>query len=157
MELDQVQEEPSTQRVAVSWDEDGEPTDGFIIVGKDSEEYQRVIAAQRQKAIRRQAVKRTRYDLKTEEGAEQLDSTLRQNEFEVAAAVVVGWFGFTVNGQPAPFVRERVTQILAVKPSWKDRILQALEDEAAFLKQSQKTSVSSLKPVPAVIKEAKTA
>jgi hypothetical protein len=157
MELDQVQEEPGTQRVAIAWDEDGEPTDGFIIVGKDSDEYQRTISGQRQKAIRRQAVKRTRFDLKSEEGAEQLDATLRQNEFEVAAAVVVGWFGFTVNGQAAPFVRERVTQILAVKPSWKDRILAALEDEAAFLKGSPTKSASSSKPVLAVAKEVKTA
>ena len=157
MELDQVQDEPNTQRVAVAWDEEGEPTDGFVIVGKDSEEYQKTIAGQRQKAIRRQAVKRTRFDLKTEEGAEQLDATLRQNEFEIAAAVVVGWYGFTVKGEPAKFVKERVVQILAVKPSWKDRILQGLEDEAAFLKQSQKTSAPSLKPVPAAVKEAKTA
>jgi hypothetical protein len=156
MELDQVQEEPNTQRVAVNWDEDGEPSDGFIIVGKDSDEYQRTLSGQRQKAIRRQAVKRTRFDLKSEEGAEQLDATLRQNEFEIAAAVVVGWFGFTVNGQPAPFVRERVTQILAVKPSWKDRILAALEDEASFLKRSQSTSAPSSKPVLTVAKEAKT-
>jgi len=157
MELDQVQEEPNTQRVAVAWDEEGEPTDGFIIVGKDSDEYQKTLGGQRQKAIRRQAVKRTRFDLKTEEGAEQLDATLRQNEYEIAAAVVVGWYGFTVNGQPAPFVKERVTQILAVKPSWKDRILAALEDEAAFLKPSQSKPVTSSKPVLAVAKEAKTA
>ena len=157
MELEQIQEEPNTQRVAVGWDEEGEPLEGFIIVGKDSDQYQKTLANQRQRAIRRQAVKRTRFDLKTEEGAEQLDSTLRQNEFEVAAAVCVGWFGFTVKGQPAPFSHERVVQILAVKPSWKDRILQGLEDEAAFLKQSQKTSAPSLKPVPAAVKEAKTA
>lgn len=157
MELDQVQEEPGTQRVAIAWDEDGEPTDGFIIVGKDSDEYQRTISGQRQKAIRRQAVKRTRFDLKSEEGAEQLDATLRQNEFEIAAAVVVGWFGFTSKGQPAPFVKERVTQILAVKPSWKDRILAALEDEAGFLKPSQSTSAHTSKPVLAVAKEVKTA
>jgi hypothetical protein len=156
MELDQIQEEPNTQRVAVGWDEDGEPTDGFIIVGKDSDEYQRTVSAHRQRAIRRQAVKRTRFDLKSEEGAEQLDATLRQNEFEVAAAVVVGWFGFTINGQPAQFSKERVTQILAVKPSWKDRILAALEDEAAFLKSSQTKSATSSKPVLAVAKEVKT-
>jgi len=157
MELDQVQEEPNTQRVAVAWDEEGEPTDGFIIVGKDSDEYQKTIAGQRQKAIRRQAIKRTRFDLKTEEGAEQLDATLRQNEFEMAAAVVVGWFGFTVKGQAAPFVKERVIQILSVKPSWKDRILAALEDEASFLKPSQSTSAPSSKPVLTVAKEVKTA
>jgi hypothetical protein len=157
MELDQVQDEPNTQRVAVAWDEEGEPTDGFVIVGKDSEEYQKTIAGQRQKAIRRQAVKRTRFDLKTEEGAEQLDATLRQNEFEIAAAVVVGWYGFTVKGEPAKFVKERVVQILAVKPSWKDRILAALEDDAAFLKSSEPTSVPTSKPALVVAKEAKTA
>jgi len=157
MELDQVQEEPNTQRVAVGWDEEGEPTEGFVIVGKDSDEYQKTLGHQRQKAIRRQAVKRTRFDLKSEEGAEQLDSTLRQNEFEMAAAVVVDWFGFTVKGQPAPFSKERVVQILAVKPSWKDRIIAALEDEAAFLKPSQSTSASSSKPVLVAAKEVKTA
>lgn len=156
MELDQVQEEPGTQRVAVGWDEEGEPREGFIIVGKDSEEYQRTIGQQRQRAIRRQAVKRTRFDLKTEEGAEQLDVTLRQNETEVAVAITVGWFGFTLKGEPAPFVKDRMVQILAVKPSWRDRILGALEDEAAFLKPSPPASVSTSKPVPAVAKEAKT-
>lgn len=157
MELDQVQEEPNTQRVAVGWDEEGEPTEGFIIVGKDSDEYQRTISGQRQKAIRRQAIKRTRFDLKTEEGAEQLDVAMRQNEQEIAVAVTVGWFGFTNKGEPAPFVKERMTQILAVKPSWKDRILAALEDEAAFLKPSQNKSANSSKPVLAVAKEVKTA
>lgn len=156
MELDQVQES-GTQRVAVGWDEDGEPKEGFIIVGKDSDEYQRTVAGQRQRAIRRQAVKRTRFDLKTEEGAEQLDETLQKNNHEVACAVVVGWFGFTIKGEEAPFSKQHVSELLLKKPSWRDKVLQALEDEAAFLKQSPSTSLNTSTQMPAEQSEARTA
>lgn len=156
MELDQIKEE-GTQRVEVDWDDDGEPTAGFIIVSKNSDEYQKTFAAQRQRAIRRQAVKRTRFDMKTEEGAEQLDETIQKNNTELAIAVVTGWFGFTAGGQEAPFDKAAIPAIFEKRPSWRDRVLQALEDEAAFLKQSPQTSAPSQKQAPAAAGKAKTA
>lgn len=155
-QLDQAQD-LGTQKVTVSYDDDGEPKEGFVIVSKDSEQYQQVQALHRQRAIRRQAVKRTRFDLKSEEGAEQLDDTLRKNEHETAVAVTVDWFGWTIKGEPAPFNKEHLSQLLKLRPSYRDRILGALEDEAGFLKQSPKTSSGSQKQQPEAQKGAKTA
>jgi hypothetical protein len=142
MDIENIKEE-GTQRVAIEWDDEGEPTAGFIIVSKNSDEYQKTSAKHRQRQMRRQSVKKTRFDLKTEEGAQELDSTLQENQLELAQAVAVDWFGFNNRGTPLPFDKNMSNMFIAQKPVWRDRILASLEDEASFLKNSPVNSLSS--------------
>lgn len=136
MDIEEVRA-PGTKKVAVDWDENGDPKVGFIIVSKDSKEYRGAAAKQRAAAIRRQAVKKSRIDRTTEEGALEMDNVVQSSEFAVALAVVVDWFGFTQsdgNGgkKPADFSKERVEHMLTVRPTWREEITKALEEPEGF-------------------------
>lgn len=133
----------ATHKVAIATDDDGNPTVGFVIVGKDSPQYRNCLAAQRSRAIKRQANKKMRIDAKTEAGAEELDSVIQRNQSELTLAVVVDWFGFTHQGQPRPFDPSVLAQIFAARPSWKDKCAEALEVEENFLKGSTTPSLNS--------------
>lgn len=132
-----------TQRVGVAFDDEGEPTAGFIIVGKDSKQYRDTERRLKVTAIKRQAVKKQRIDTKTDEGAEQFADLMQKNEEELAVAVVVDWFGFKAGGQPAPFSVDGVRKVFKARPSYRDRVNAALENEAGFLPSSPPSSTSS--------------
>lgn len=58
-----------THRVGIAFDDDGEPTAGFVVVGSDSKQYRDALERQRIAGIRRQAAKSPRINGKSEEGA----------------------------------------------------------------------------------------
>ncbi|RYG13186.1 MAG: hypothetical protein EON92_06245 [Burkholderiales bacterium] len=126
-------------RVEVAHDADGKATAGFIIASRESEQYRAVTARNRQQATKRGAVKSTRIDTKTDEGAREYDELLRRNEFETAVAVVVDVFGFTTGGKPASFSEQLVRDLLTKRDSWKSQVLFKLESESDFLPLSQLT------------------
>jgi hypothetical protein len=137
--IDQIEASAqATKKVGVLFNEMGEPTVGFVIVSKDSPEYRDAAAKMRANAIRRQTNRKTKIDRTTEDGAIKLDEILQENEFALATSVVKGWFGFTEpdgNGgqRQAEFSSERAEHILKVKPTWREKITFALEDEEGFL------------------------
>lgn len=134
IDLEQIEASAqATKKVGVAFNEDGEPTVGFIIVGKDSKQYREKAAQLRAKVIRRQANTKEKIDRKTEEGALKLDSIVQSNQHEEAVAVVVGWFGFESGGKPAEFSAELVDKVLKAKPTWREAITLALEDTTGFL------------------------
>lgn len=135
--------EEATQKVGIAFDDDGNPTVGFVIVGKDSHQYRSTEQRLKAAAIRRGATKSQRIDTKTEEGSAAYVKLMQQNEEELAAAVVVGWFGFSSGGQPAPFSAEAVRRVLKARPTYRDRITAALENEAGFLLSSPTSSPTS--------------
>lgn len=122
-----------TSRVGVAFDDAGEPTSGFVIVSRESEQYRNEIKRQRVAGIRRSAVKKGAIDTKTEAGAAALADLVEQQELDVACAVVVDWFGFTNGKKPAEFDPSVVRQALQNRPSWKAAIVAALDDEQRFL------------------------
>jgi hypothetical protein len=126
--------EDVTQRVGITFDDEGEPLVGFVIVSKDSKAYRDTASRLRAAGIKRQANKRSRIDTTTDEGAV---------EFELAFAVVVDWFGFTDKGQPVPFNKNVVRQMFEKRPSWRERVSAALEAEENFLKLSTANSAIS--------------
>jgi hypothetical protein len=132
-----------TQRVGVVFNDEGEPTVGFVIVGKDSQQYREAAERLRVAGVKRNAIKGTRIDTKTEEGALAFDRLVQKNEVELAVAVVVGWFGFTSGGQPAPFSVEAVRTAFKARPTWRERVSGAVENEAGFLPPSPTNSASS--------------
>ena len=123
-------------KVGVAFDENGDPTSGFVIVGKDSEQYREAARLLRIAGIRRGSVKATRIDTKTEDGAAEFDRVLRSNEDEIAVAVVTDWFGFSRSGEPLAFSVDALRGVLAKRPTWRDKISAALEAEDSFLPQS---------------------
>jgi hypothetical protein len=132
-----------TQRVGITFDDEGEPLVGFVIVSKDSKAYRDTASRLRAAGIKRQANKRSRIDTTTDEGAVEFADVLESNEFELAFAVVVDWFGFTDKGQPVPFNKNVVRQMFEKRPSWRERVSAALEAEENFLKLSTANSAIS--------------
>lgn len=133
--LDAVGAAPLTARVTLIADADGEPVSGLIIVNKDSDEYQGENAKLRTEGLQRSAKRQTQIDAKTEEGAVALNSLITGNETRLALSVVVGWFGFSSNGEDAPFNKATVAKMFAMKPTWQAKTLAALEADANFTKR----------------------
>jgi hypothetical protein len=147
-DLDLLASDPTqnTHKVDVAWDDDGNPTAGFIIVSKDSAQYRAKAAELRASGIKRGAIKSQRIDTKTEEGAKKLDSIMQDNELELAISATVGIYGFKKGGQAAEYSEALVRDLYTKKPTWREKVSAALEVEANFLPTSSTTSSSSPEP-----------
>lgn len=120
-----------TFTVSVLFDKDGNHRAGFEIVSKNSEQYQAAIRATTVSAIKRGQTKSLQIDGKTDEGAGTLADLGEKNQMMIAQAVIVGTPGFTNAGQP--LTAAEITALLAKFPTWKDKIIAALEADANFL------------------------
>lgn len=123
----------ATHKVAVIKDEDGEPVTGFIIVGKNSQQYQNATAEIRAANIQRASKRSKQIDTATEAGSKLVAETLVNNERVQAMAVVVGWFGFNSEGAPLDFNKAMVEKMLLRKPTWVEEITKALDNDANFI------------------------
>jgi hypothetical protein len=135
--------EQITSQVVLAFDDEGQPKAWFDIVSKDSDQYRNAAEKLRVVGIKRGAAGK-KIDTKTDDGAARLDGIIQRNEFELAVAVVVGWGGFGAAGQPAPLTDEALRKVLTAKPTWREKIIAALEDEASFLPKPSKTSANTL-------------
>lgn len=144
--LTAVDTAPVTHKVDVLFDEDGNATAGFIIVGKNSPEYQAESHAVRAEGYKKSAVRKTAIDAKTDEGASKLVTVIDSNATRLALSVVTGWYGFTSAGAPVPFDKKLVAAAFAKFPTWEDKVNAALEVDANFLKVSSPAS----SPSPAI-------
>lgn len=124
----------NTFDVAVIEDAEGEPVSGFKIVGRNSPQYREQFNKVRIANTQRGSKRKKPLDTSTEEGAEILARTLDGNEDSLIMAVIVDWFGFNVEGQPATFDRARAERLLTKYPTWKDKIKVALDNDANFIK-----------------------
>ena len=121
-----------TTDVVFEYDENGQAKTGFKIVGPDSQQYRAEQERQRIANRKRGSVKKV--DLKTDEGQALIDRVTQENLTATAVAVVVDWFGFEDDaGQPVAFNAEHVAAIYEAKPSWRDKVVVALDQEDAFL------------------------
>lgn len=128
---DKAKVQAATTDVVFEYDTEGKPKTGFKIVGPDSIEYLQAQVTQRVTGRKRNIAQQI--DFKTDEGQNELERLTQENMNYTANAVVVGWFGFTKDGEPAAFNRETVATILSTKPSWRDKIINALDKESDFL------------------------
>jgi hypothetical protein len=118
--------------VALIFDEDGNPTDGFKVVGADSDQYQ---AADRAwKLVNVKKASRAGYGIntKTNEGATELLNQLKKREFVIAKACIVGIYGFTSGGEPALLNDETLEAIFKARPTWRTKVVAAIEAEQVF-------------------------
>lgn len=117
--------------VPVLFAADATPTAGFKVVGKNSPQYQ---AKRRQLAVngvKRAAVRAKKVDTKTDDGASEIVESIDSNETELAIACVVDWYGFTNPAEPNP---DALAKVFAARPTWREQVLAAIENDANFLK-----------------------
>lgn len=126
--------------VPVLFDDDGEPTNWLIIVGKNSDEHREEWAKIRAEGRQRSANRRTAIDETKIEGAEKVISLVDDNNKRLAIAVTVGWRGFTDAGKPAAFNKDLAKAAFARFPTWQARVENAMEEDANFLKVSSQAS-----------------
>jgi len=114
-------------------DKDGEPTDGFKVIGIHSDQYRDVARALAIRDYVRSAQREgPPIDAKTEEGAgEMLDQQI-EREFEIARACIVEIYGFTKDGNPAPLDEQTLRTIFKARPTWQAKVNAVIMSEARF-------------------------
>lgn len=132
-DLDAAPSADPTFDVAFASDDEGKPLYGFRIVGKNSTSYQKAATAIRAGALRRASNRKSALDASTEAGSFAVAEMIDKNELDLAAAVVVGWFGFGANGKLVDFDATRVRPLLVKHPTWREKITLALEADANFM------------------------
>ena len=132
--LDDVETKQVTFNVAVIEDADGEDVSGFVIVGKNSPEFQTANNTVRIENIMRASKRSKQIDSSTEDGAALLAKTVTGNEKSIALACVVDWFGFNLEGAPMKFDKATVEKMFTKFPQWQVMVSNALEVDANFMK-----------------------
>lgn len=132
--LDSADTNQITNKVVMIEDEDGEAVTGFIIVGKNSQEYQNASNAIRIEGIKRASKRNKQIDTSTDEGASIVSRTVSANEKTIAMAVTVDWFGFNKEGEPIPFDKAIVEKLFEKYPQWQAKVNSALESDKNFMK-----------------------
>lgn len=123
-----------TKKVGVVLDADDNPIVGFVVVGRSSEQYIAAEKAARIRHIKMQWGGKNKIDFATDDGAVKLDEVNRACELAKLSNCVIDWFGFTKNGVDMPFDKSKLPDIFKARPSWADKVLQAIVDDADFLK-----------------------
>jgi hypothetical protein len=132
--LDDTTAAPLTARVAVIVNADGEDQSGFVILSKDSPEFQAVQAELRIEGLKKSAKRGSQIDASTDAGAETLSRLISANETRLALSVVTDIFGFSNNGEPVPFSKELVAKMFLKFPTWQQKVMASLEVAANFTK-----------------------
>lgn len=122
--------------VALVLDDDGNPKSGFRVVGADSPEYQEADRAWRVKNVQKSARRGHAIQAATETGAQELVNLVQKREFAIACACIKEMYGFTNNGEEAPLNEETLKAIFTKKPTWRTRVVLAIEAEQVFTKPS---------------------
>jgi hypothetical protein len=121
-------------RVVAAVDADGNDVCGFFVVGKNSAAYQKESQRIRAVALRRASNRKSLSDTSTEAGSVALAKTIDDNELTLATAITVDWFGFARNKMPIAFDRSAASGLLAKYPTWREKIIAAVEADANFIK-----------------------
>lgn len=132
--LDKEEVVQATHKVGVVFNDEGEMVSGFVIVGKNSPQYQQANDALRIQNIKRASKRNKQVDASTDEGAKLISNTASANEKALASAVVVDWFGFNKGGSPLAFDKAVADTMLAKFPTWQAAVTAALEVDGNFMK-----------------------
>ena len=111
--------------------EDGTPV-GFRVLGTASDQYQKARRATELVGVKIAASSKTTIDMSTDKGAEKLvDGTARSRRI-IVDHCVVGFFGFTMGGQPAEFSPANLDRLLKARPNWVEVLAREIENDANF-------------------------
>lgn len=136
MDLKELSQEEELIDVALLFGEDGEPTDGFKVVSLNSAEYQECDRQWKVKNVRKSARRGRAIEASTETGARELVELVAKREFAICCACIKEIYGFTSGGSPAPLNEETLKAIFSKKPSWRTKVVNAIEAEQLFTKAS---------------------
>lgn len=139
IEFDDIFNAGEEKKVGVVFDAAGNPAVGFVVVGRNSEQYIAAEKSARIKHIKMQWGGKNKIDVSTDDGAAKFDEVNQASELIKLTNCVVGWFGFTKNGADMPFDKSKLPDIFKARPAWADKVSQAIVDDADFLKVSQTT------------------
>lgn len=115
--------------VPVMFADDATPIAGFKVVGKNSPQYQARRRMLSLDGVKRSAVRAKKLDTKTDDGAAELIDSVENNETQMALACVVDWYGFV---NPSTLNEDALLKVFKARPSWREKVLSAIEDDANF-------------------------
>ena len=121
--------------VPVVFDADGNAVAGFKVVGKNSAEFRAARRKQEVTAIKRAGVRGGKQpDAKTDDGAAYYLDNAAENELSLAAACVVGLYGFSKDGVALLRTDEVLIDLFSKRPTWREKVSGAIEVDANFIK-----------------------
>lgn len=121
----------------VALNTDGGVAVGFTIVGNNSEQFaqaDREVRAFNVKANTLRVKNKKPLDAATDEGAMDVAIATEAHRAIYLKHCVVGWYGFTENGEAALFTPEAAARVLTARPAWAERLAMAIETEGNFVK-----------------------
>lgn len=113
-------------------DADSNATAGLYVQSPNAEDVQDVQNRLIAEGLRKSALRGAPIDLKNEDDAAQHVADSEARKTEVALAAVSGWYGIVRHGEPVAFSRDSLRELFNKRPSWRDRVLAALDNEANF-------------------------
>jgi hypothetical protein len=132
MELKDLEKKLDPIDVPLMFDAEGNPTDGFKVVGANSEQYQEADRAWKLANVRKSARRGRGIEASTETGARELVDLIAKREAAICAACIVEIYGFTIDGQLAPLHDETLKAIFSRRPTWRAKVVAAVESEQVF-------------------------
>ena len=122
--------------VPLMFDDEGEAIAGFKVVSADSDDYQDVERAYRISGVKKAARRGRGIDAKTDTGANELVDVLAKRERAILIACIKEQYGFTDGGQLAPLTPDTLDDIFTKRPTWRIKVLAAIESDQVFIKAS---------------------
>jgi hypothetical protein len=124
----------ATVKVPLRFNADGDAISGFILVGKNSPQFQDAQQKGRIEGIMKGAKRKSALDTTTEAGAKTFADMLSSSDRAVTLACVVDWYGFNLEGAPMKFDRNIVEKLFTKFPNWLTLCTAALDKDSNFMK-----------------------
>ncbi len=118
--------------VPLIFDSEGMPESGVKVIGLDSDQYQAADRKWKLANLKKSARRGRGIDATTDNGANELVDLVAKREMAIALACVVEIYGFTENGAPLPLGESSLEALFKARPSWRSKVVAAIETEQVF-------------------------
>src|SRR3990167_8497248 len=122
--------------VPVKFDEERNPIEGFKVLGANSEQYQDESRKWHTQAVRKSAQRGRGINAMAETGAQEIVDQVAKREFAIVLACMVEIYGLTIDGVPAQANEEDLKVLFREFPTWRPKIMIAIEAEQVFTNPS---------------------
>lgn len=118
--------------VPMLFNDNGDPESGFKVVGANSPEYQEADREWKLRGVLKSAHRGRGIDASTKNGAEELVDLIAKRELTMACACIKEIYGFTDDGKPAVLNGATIATIFKARPTWRSKVVAAIEAEQIF-------------------------